>query len=77
MGANKGEATKCIDLERRLVECLAERVCPQEAEAFKACVMESFSMNKKQWSTSACDEQVLSMQKCLKKYNLYPLQTQK
>lgn len=77
MGANKGDAAKCIDLERRLVECLAEKVCPTEAEAFKACVMESFNVNKKQWSLSACDEQVLAMQKCLKKYKLYPLQTPK
>ncbi len=77
MGANKGEGTKCIDLERRLVECMAEKVCQKEAEAFQACVLESFNVNKRQWSTSACDQQVLAMQKGLKKYKLYPLQTQR
>ena len=75
MGANKGDASKCTDLETRLVECLAEKVCPEAAEAFKECVMDSFSLSRKQWSTKACDEQVAAMQKCLKRSKLYPLRT--
>lgn len=76
MNANKGEAVKCIDLERRLTECLSERICPEAAQAFKACVLDSFAVDRKQWSTSACDQQVTAMQKCLKKHKLYPFQTQ-
>lgn len=75
MGANKGAASKCIDLERRLIQCKAEIICPEAAEAFRECVNEQFSLRQKKWSTAACDQQVDAMQKCLKRYKLYPFQT--
>lgn len=73
MTANQGVASKCAALDTSYVECMAEKVCPAAAEAFKECVVESFSVTKKQWSNTACDKHVEDMRNCLKKARLYPI----
>jgi len=75
VGANKGDATPCATLETRLVECMAEKLCPEAAETFQNCVMTSFALSNTDWSPSACDKEAKAMQDSLRKLKLYPIQT--
>jgi hypothetical protein len=75
VGANKGDASPCITLETRLVECMAEKLCPEAAEAFQNCVMTSFALSNTDWSPCACDKEAKAMQDSLRKLKLYPIQT--
>ena len=70
--ANRGDVRLCGQLETRLVECLAEKLCPAEVDKFHTCVMTSFSDENKEWLPSACDTEVHAMQKCLKKIKMFP-----
>ena len=70
--ANVGSPEACKALETRLTECMAEHVCPQEAEAFKSCVSKAYAVDADEWSPTACEEQVEAMQKCLRTRGLYP-----
>lgn len=75
--ANSGNRIPCLQLENRLTECLAETVCPRAAEVFQKCVIDSFSLDVKEWSPTACDKEVQEMQKCLRKARIFPIPLQR
>ena len=76
--ANAGNTSACRRLEVDVVYCMAERVCKDKAQEFRACFAQQHGDAKYEGrlrtykDPTACEKQVDAMKSCLKAQSLYP-----